>query len=81
MIRAKRDLLADRMIREGFTGAGLARAVRLTQGYVCQVVNGKRTILPPTAKKICDVLGCEFDDVFEIAMRKGDKNDDTEANN
>ena len=54
------------MIRTGYTGAGLAKATGLTQGYMSFVLRGKRTVLPPTAKKICKALGCEFDDVFII---------------
>ena len=66
MIHAKSEALQDRMIRSGLTGAGLARATGITQGYVCLIINGKRAILPPTAKKICDVLACGFDDIFTI---------------
>ena len=66
MIHAKSEALQDRMIRSGLTGAGLARATGITQGYVCLILNGKRAILPPTAKKICDVLGCGFDDIFIV---------------
>jgi transcriptional regulator with XRE-family HTH domain len=54
------------MIRKGFTGAGLAKAAGISQGYIVYILQGKRSILPPTAKKICDALGCEFDEIFEI---------------
>ena len=66
MIIIKSGELSERMARAGFTGAGLARATGISQGYVCQVLNGKRAVLPPTAKKICNTLGCEFDEIFEI---------------
>jgi len=69
MITIKKNKLSEHMVKAGFTGAGLARAARISQGYVCQVMNGKRAILAPTAKKICDALGCNFDDVFEIGGR------------
>ena len=66
MITVKQAELRSSMIRKGFTGKGLAKAAGLTQGYMSFVLRGKRKILPPTAKRICDVLGCEFDDVFQI---------------
>ena len=67
MITVRGTELKECMIRNGFTGAGLARATGISKGYVCQMINGKRNILPPTAKKICDALGCSFDDVFTIS--------------
>ena len=66
MITARRTKLKNTMIRRGFTGAGLARTTGISQSYIVNILQGKRSILPPTAKKICDALGCEFDDVFEI---------------
>lgn len=72
MITAKQAELKTRMIHNGFTGAGLAKAAGISQDYVVYILKCKRTIRPPTAKKICDVLGCAFDDVFEI--KGGDTN-------
>ena len=66
MITARCEELRERMIRAGLTGAGLARAAGISQGYICQMMNGKRSILPPTAKKITEALQCGFDDVFVI---------------
>ena len=69
MITVKTAALNERMIKTGYTGAELSRATGITRGYISQMLNGKRSILPPTAKKICDALGCVFDDVFEIKER------------
>ena len=66
LITTKKPEFRNAMIRKGYTGAGLATAAGLTQGYVSYVMRGKRSILPPTAKRICEVLECEFDDVFSI---------------
>ena len=66
MITAKRAEIKDAMIKSGFTGAGLARTTGISQSYIVYVLQGKRNILPPTAKKICDALGCKFDDIFDI---------------
>ena len=72
MIIAKSKALSALMIRAGFTGAELARTAGITQGYANQIINGKRTTRPPTAKKICDALGCRFDDVFLIKGEAAD---------
>ena len=66
MITAKLPDLKNIMIRRGLTGAGLARISGISQAHVVYIIQGKRNILPPTAKKICDALNCAFDDVFEI---------------
>ena len=66
MITAKCDALQERMIKAGFTGAGLAKATGISQGYVSQMMNSKRSILPTTAKKIIEALRCDFDDIFII---------------
>jgi len=67
MVQVKTKELSEYMIRAGFTGAGLARAAGITQGYMSQILNGRRPVLmPPTAKKICDALECDFDVLFEI---------------
>ena len=64
MITAKKAELQSKMVRAGYTGKSLAKASGITQGYMSFIMRGKRQILPPTAKKICDALECEFDDVF-----------------
>ena len=75
MIIAKGKELKERIIKAGLTGVGLAKAAGVSQGYVCQIINGKRTILPPTAKKICDTLNCNFDDIFIIRQEVKSEND------
>ena len=55
------------MARGGYTGVALSRAAGITPSHISQLINGRRqTVLPTTAKRICDALGCNFDDVFEI---------------
>lgn len=75
MITINRQALDERMIRQGYTKAGLARAAGISKGYVSQVLNCKRQIMPPIAKKICETLACSFDDIFSI--QKEVKNNDT----
>ena len=66
MIITDTNKLKEVMTRKGFTGAGFAKASGISQCYVVQILQGKRTILAPIAKKICDTLECDFDDVFSI---------------
>ena len=54
------------MIKRGFSGAGLAQAAKLTQAHIVNILRGRVSPRPSTAKKLCDALGCEFDDIFEI---------------
>jgi len=70
MIFVNKEAIKQRMIKRGFTGAGLALKANVSKSYVCQILNGRRTVLAPTAKKICDALDCEFDEVFEIREQK-----------
>jgi predicted transcriptional regulator len=64
MITAKREEITRRMAKAGFTGAGLASAAGISQSYIVLLLSGKRNMRPPTAKRICEALKCEFDDVF-----------------
>ena len=66
MIIVKKEELSSRMIKAGFTGAGLARAAGISQSYIVMLLSGKRNMLPPTAKKICTTLQCDFDDIFTL---------------
>jgi len=70
LIVAKKDALSCRMAKAGFTGAGLAKAAGISQGYVVLILSGKRSPLPPIAKKICTTLRCDFDDIFTLKNRK-----------
>jgi len=72
MIIAKRSEITARMAKTGFTGVGLSKAAGISQGYVVQILSGKRNPLPPTAKKICAALQCEFDDIFTL-KKEGEK--------
>ena len=71
-IFSRKEAITGLAIRRGFTGAGLARATGLTQGHVSQIMSGKRSILPPTAIKICSALDCQFDDIFVIIQTPPD---------
>ena len=68
MIVVKREEILEKMIRAGLTRVGLAKKSGITQGYISMIINGKRLILAPTAKKIVEALNCEFDDIFYIKL-------------
>lgn len=68
MIHVKCKPLKILMLRLGITGIELSKQVGITQGYISQILSGKRSPSAPIAKHILSVLGCEFDDIFEIEV-------------
>lgn len=66
MIIVKQEEIKIVMAKAGFTGTGLAEATQLSQSYITQLLNNKRNVSPPVAKRICQVLNCTFDDIFSI---------------
>ena len=69
-IKTKRTELLQAMARNGFTGKGLAKASGISQCYVVQILAGRRNVLPTTAKKICNALGCNFDELFTAEVQE-----------
>jgi DNA-binding XRE family transcriptional regulator len=55
------------MIVKGFSQADLAKAVEITPPYLNQIVNEERFPSAKTAKKISNVFGVEFADIFFIS--------------
>ncbi len=66
MIEIKETELKKRMIKLGYTQSKLAKVAGISQSYIVMILSGKRSMLPPTAKKIYEALKCEFDDIFTI---------------
>jgi DNA-binding XRE family transcriptional regulator len=66
MIKVKPELNHIR-IKSGFTVTGLANATGVSQQFISAIIKGRYHPSAITAKKICDALGVEFDQVFEIA--------------
>jgi transcriptional regulator with XRE-family HTH domain len=54
------------LLRKGFTQRAFGRAIGVTESYACQIANGERNPGPAVAKKICELLEIEFDDIFFI---------------
>lgn len=58
--------LNELIIRKGFSKNAFSKAAQLGQPTVVQISNGTRNPSPSSAKKIVEVLGVEFDEIFEI---------------
>lgn len=54
------------MIKKGFSKNALSRATKLGQPTIVQISNGSRNPSPFSARRIAEVLGVEFDDIFKI---------------
>jgi len=71
MITVKTRDLKRLILKAGLTQAAFSKKIGVTQGYVSQLLMGKRSVSAPTAKAITESLGCTFDDVFEVAKERG----------
>lgn len=65
MIKVKSQLDHIR-IKSGYSITELAQAVGVSQQFISAIMKGVYAPSPKTAKKICDILEVEFDEVFEI---------------
>lgn len=55
-----------RIIMLGLSVRGFAISSGISTPYMSQIVNGKRNPSPQMAKKVCEGLNAEFDDIFFI---------------
>jgi transcriptional regulator with XRE-family HTH domain len=69
-IVARRPDYARTRIKKGFSQRELARQTGLSSSFLIQFENGKRNIGPEAASKICQVLGVEFEEIFEVVVRE-----------
>jgi transcriptional regulator with XRE-family HTH domain len=60
------DCFSELLIRKGLSRRGLAEKARIGEATAIQICNGQRNPSPRTAKRICEALEVEFDDIFEI---------------
>ncbi|MFF2907669.1 helix-turn-helix transcriptional regulator [Paenibacillus sp. NPDC057934] len=61
-----KNYLAELLMRKGFNKTQFSKEICLSQPMTIQITNGDRSLSPRIAKRICDVLEVEFDDIFEI---------------
>lgn len=69
MINIKNKEFLETMAKQGLTQIELAKKAGLYQSYISMIINKKRSMRAPTAKKICEVLKCNFDDIFTFSER------------
>lgn len=60
------DFLNNLIIKMGYSKRGFARECGISESTLIQVSNGRQSPRPDTAKKICNVLELEFEDIFVI---------------
>lgn len=60
------DLLNELIIMHGFNKTEFGKELGMSQPAVTQIINGDRNPSPRTAKRICEVLDCEWSELFEI---------------
>jgi len=56
----------EMVIKAGYTQRSFGRALGISEPYANQIANGVRNPSPVIAKKICDILGVKFDEIFFI---------------
>lgn len=60
------ECLNELIIMKGFSKTDFGKEIGLSQPMTTQITNGDRHPSPRTAKRICDVLECEWSELFEI---------------
>lgn len=56
----------ETLIRKGLSKRGFAKMANIADVTIIQITSGSRNPSPRTAKKICEALGAEFDELFVI---------------
>lgn len=54
------------LIRKGLSQRGFSKKTGISSPYMSQIINGNRNPGPEMAKKICEGLDVEFDQIFFI---------------
>lgn len=55
-------------ITKGYTQTSLAKELGVSRSYIYKIINYGASIGPELAKKICELFGMEFEDIFFINM-------------
>jgi DNA-binding XRE family transcriptional regulator len=53
-------------IRAGLSQNSLSKQAKVSKTLICQIEGGNRNPSAKTARKICDALGVEFEEIFFI---------------
>ncbi|MFZ3580322.1 helix-turn-helix transcriptional regulator [Virgibacillus sp. DJP39] len=65
LLRSKKEF-EEKLIKLGYSKRKFAVKVNISETALLQIINGKQFPRPQTAKKICEGLDVNFDDVFTI---------------
>lgn len=60
------DTLNERIIIKGFSKAEFGKEIGVSQPMTVQITNGTRHPSPRTAKRISEVLECDWSELFEV---------------
>lgn len=66
IIVAKKDVFTKTRVKKGLSLNTIAKIANLHYTTINRIENGKTNVSPETAKKVCDALGLEFDELFNI---------------
>ncbi len=70
MIKVRTGNIKKARIEQGYNQSDVCIGTGLNIATYSQIENGKASLRPKTAKKLCDFLKKQFDDLFEI-IEKG----------
>lgn len=65
-IKTKVSELEKRILIAGFSKLSFVKAAGMSYQTLFRLLDGGRNASPYMAKKICETLKCEFDELFEI---------------
>lgn len=67
-------LLNELIMIKGFYKSEFAKEIGMSGPMTTQITNGDRSPSPRTAKRICEVLKCEWSELFEIVKTPKQEN-------
>jgi DNA-binding XRE family transcriptional regulator len=62
-----RKALAVARIKAGLSQTELSKRANVSKTLICQIETGDRNPSPGTARKLCEALSVDFEDIFFIA--------------
>ncbi|MBT9167933.1 MAG: hypothetical protein DDT20_00875 [Firmicutes bacterium] len=65
-IRAKPHEIQIARLEKGLSQGEVATALGISRGYLSEIESGNRGLSPALARKICQLLGKKFGEIFEV---------------
>lgn len=62
----EKDKLIEKIVENGYSYRQLADKVGISQTSISLILKGERNPSPENAVKICNVLKCQFNDIFFV---------------